>query len=190
MPANPPLTSSAPREPAKQHRSVPKAVREALRLMVYGKVDDPDCRPLGFIEAASEVGLKPDQMRRWLDRSQVRSMLLRERRIFRTAINSGNEGALLRIRDTAKNAMAQIGAIRTLEELGEEDAVRHRSQQQVPGLTINILPALPAPAAPTGPTIDVTPSSAPALEEPAAELLAEAADPEQIVPRPRRLRRP
>jgi hypothetical protein len=170
MPENPPLVAAGPREPTKQQRPIPKAVREAVRLMVYGAIDDPDCRPLGFIEAASEVGLKPDQMRRWLDRSVVRALLLRERRIFRTAINSGNEGALLRIRDTAKNAMAQIGAIRTLEELGEEDAARHgrTGQRETPGVTIRIVnvSAPPAPAA-TG-AIDITPSSVPALDEPSA----------------------
>jgi hypothetical protein len=52
------------------------------------------CRAFTFIEAAHETGIKPDVMRRYLDRPEVRALLLAERRAFRAAICGGNEGAL------------------------------------------------------------------------------------------------
>jgi hypothetical protein len=63
------------------------------------------------------MGIKPDVMRRYLDRPDVRALLLAERRAFRAAICGGNEGALLRVRETAQNGMAVVAAVRALEEL-------------------------------------------------------------------------
>ena len=85
--------------------------------MVYGHPDDADCRAFTFIEAADAMGIKPDVMRRYLDRPDVRALLLAERRAFRAAICGGNEGALLRVRETAQNGMAVVAAVRALEEL-------------------------------------------------------------------------
>jgi hypothetical protein len=85
--------------------------------MVYGHPDDVDCGALTFVEAADATGIKPDVMRRYLDRPEVRALLLAERRAFRTAICGGNEGALLRVRETAQNGMAVVAAVRALEEL-------------------------------------------------------------------------
>jgi hypothetical protein len=116
MPILPPLTSSAGRE-MKRPRPIPPKLREAVGLMVYGHPDDPDCRAFTFIEAAYETGIKPDVMRRYLDRPEVRALLLSERRAFRAAICGGNEGALLRVRETAQNGMAVVAAVRALEEL-------------------------------------------------------------------------
>mgnify|MGYP001477621613 CR=1 FL=1 len=72
------------------------------------------------------------------------------------------------LRYTAANSMARIGAVRALEEIGEEDAARHgRSQQQTqPGVVIRVLNIVAPPAEPTSPTIDITP--APTLDEPPA----------------------
>jgi hypothetical protein len=97
--------------------------------MVYGHPDDPDCRAFTFIEAAHETGIKPDVMRRYLDRPDVRAQLLSERRAFRAAICGGNEGALLRVRETAQNGMAVVAAVRALEEL---ETPRHG-----PSVTVN-----------------------------------------------------
>ena len=116
MPILPPLTSSAGRE-MKRPRPIPPKLREAIGLMVYGHLEDPDCRAFTFIEAAHQMGIKPDVMRRYLDRPEVRALLLAERRAFRTAICGGNKGALLRVRETARNGMAVVAAVRALEEL-------------------------------------------------------------------------
>ena len=129
MPILPPLTSSAGRE-MKRPRPIPPKLREAIGLMVYGHPDDPDCRAFTFIEAAHETGIKPDVMRRYLDRPDVRALPLAERRAFRTAICGGNEGALLRVRETAHNGMAVVAAVRALEEL---ETPRHG-----PGVSVTV----------------------------------------------------
>jgi hypothetical protein len=114
----------------KRPRPIPPKLREAIGLMVYGHPDDPDCRAFTFIEAAHETGIKPDVMRRYLDRPDVRALLLAERRAFRAAICGGNEGALLRVRETAQNGMAVVAAVRALEEL---ETPRHG-----PGVSVTV----------------------------------------------------
>jgi hypothetical protein len=94
----------------KRPQPIPPKLREAIGLMVYGHPDDPDCRAFTFIEAAHETGIKPDVMRRYLDRPEVRALLLAERRAFRAAICGGNEGALLRVRETAHASRGQKSA--------------------------------------------------------------------------------
>jgi hypothetical protein len=81
MPVLPPIRSSATRE-LKRPQPMPAKLREAVCLMVYGHPDDIDCRALSFIEAAQETRIKPDVMRRYLDRPDVRALLLSERRAF------------------------------------------------------------------------------------------------------------
>ena len=79
MPVVAPLASSNPRDREKR-RPVPKPVRDAIVLMVYGRPDDPDGRPVDYIEAGKAAGIKPDIMRRWLDKPAVRALLHSERR--------------------------------------------------------------------------------------------------------------
>jgi hypothetical protein len=153
MPAIAPLTAAGPREPKQRQRPLPPKIRAVCDLMVFGRLNDENCAPLSFIEAAKECGVAPDVMRKWLDRGQARAYLLSQRRIFRAALCSGNELALLDIRQNAANSMARIAAVRALEELHEEGNAR-LEQREKPGITIRILPA-PPPVSP--PTIDITP---------------------------------
>jgi hypothetical protein len=147
MPSNPPLTASGPRE-LKRPRPIPKAVRAAVALMVYGKLDDPDCKPLGFIEAAKLAEIAPDHMRRYLDRAEVRALLRSERRVFRDAICAGNEGALKRIRDTSANGMSVVASVRALEQIDVEAAARPSGNTPSPGIVIRIITPAAAPLPP------------------------------------------
>jgi hypothetical protein len=162
MPAIAPLTAAGSREPRQRQRPLPPKIRAVCDLMVFGRQDDENCAPLSFIDAAKECGVAPDIMRRWLDRGQARKYLLGQRRLFRAAICSGNELALLDIRQNAANSMARIAAVRTLEQLeAEADAPNRNPDREMPGITIRILPASPpmrdvTPAAPN--TIDIVPS--------------------------------
>lgn len=156
MPITQPLAVSGSREP-KRPRPVPKAVRDMLKIMVYGKADDPNCQPLTFIEAAKECGIKPDVARRYLDRADVRSLLMAERRIFRAAICASNEAALERVKRTSANGMCVVAAVRALEHL-EEDETRHRGgPAQTPGMILSIVTHVHQAAAP-----QTIPSPAPA----------------------------
>jgi hypothetical protein len=146
MPINPPLRASGSRE-LKRPRPIPRSVRDAITLMVYGKIEDPDCAPVDFITAAKLSGIKPDVMRRWLDRAPVRALLRSERRAFREAICAGNEAALQRVRDKSANGMVTVAAVRALEQIDEAEPHR-RSVQESPHLTIRIVNVAPVPAPP------------------------------------------
>jgi hypothetical protein len=149
-----PLTAAPLRSLEPRPRAIPKTVRDTITLMVYGRPDDPDCAPLSFIEAAKLAGIKPDQMRRYLDRAEVRALLLSTRRVFRSAICASNEGALLAIRDRAANAMARVAAIKTLEQIDIEDGGRSPPVARTPGITIRIVQQ----TAVAPPMVDVTPT--------------------------------
>ena len=117
MTDNIPIASSGAREPEKRPRPLPRKLRQAIRLMIHGAEDDPGGRPLDFVEAAKIAGIRPALMRSYLDRPMVRSYLLAERRTFRLTVCAGNERALRGVRDTTANAMAQVAAVRALEQL-------------------------------------------------------------------------
>ena len=105
---NPPVTASS-RE-LQRPRPIPRRVRDVITLMVYGRIDDESCAPVDFVEASKLAGIKPDVMRRWLDRAEVRALLLKEWKAFRAAICAGNEQALQRVRDKSPNGMATVAA--------------------------------------------------------------------------------
>jgi hypothetical protein len=166
MPISPPIMSSGSRQPEKRPQPIPRKLRDAISLMVYGRPDDPDCAPLAFIDAAKASGIAPDVMRKYLDRPNVRALLRSQRRAFREAICAGNEGALKRVRDTSQNGMCTVAAVRALEALDGEDAVRSPDAPR-PGVTIvvrqvtepsPVSPAFPQPAH-RGNIIDISPSN-------------------------------
>jgi hypothetical protein len=145
MPITPPILSSGSREPDKRPQPIPRKVRDAIALMVCGRRDDPDCAPLSFIDAAKECGIRPDVMRKYLDRPSVRALLRADRRAFRDAICAGNELALQRIRDRGGNAMAAVAAVRALEQIDSEENIRapaaaqwgsHQDYNAIAGTTV------------------------------------------------------
>lgn len=163
MPVTWPAASAGDPDPRKRKPPIPKKIRDVITLMIYGQPDDEDCTPIGFIEAAKECGVKPDVMRRYLDRGDVRAYLLAERRAFRAAVCGGNELALQRVRDRSPNAMAVVASVRALEQLESEEHAQP-SGGMAAGVVIRLISA-PAAAVLPAPTIDVTPT-APKHDEP------------------------
>jgi hypothetical protein len=155
------MTASGSRE-LKRKRPIPPGVKAMVRLMVYGQSDDPECKPVAFIEAGRQCGIKPDIARRYLDRPEVRALLHAERRVYRSALCAANEGALARVRDTSQNGMCVVHAVRTLEAIHEDDAQRGGSlPRQTPGLLI-VITDRPTPLPqPQSITIDAIPESEP-----------------------------
>jgi hypothetical protein len=144
---HPPLVSSAPRQPEKRPRPPPMSVKTAIKLMVHGGDDGV---PLGLIEAAKAVQLKPPTLRRYFDRPAVIGLLRAERRQFIATLIAGNPAALARIRDTAENSMSQCKAIDLLEGMGDEAAHNRTIMPPSPHLTIVIRqPDRPTPAVTT-----------------------------------------
>jgi hypothetical protein len=101
----------------------------------------------------ASFGLKPFQLRRAFDRGEVRALLRRERAAFREMINSGNELALRSIRNTAANSMAQIAAIRSLEDLQGRE-VAQSGPMQTAGIVIRIVGPEPIEPKPVAPMIE------------------------------------
>jgi hypothetical protein len=153
----PPVTSSGSRSPAKP-RPLPRHVKYMIQLMVGGREDDLDQRPLDFIEAGKVAGIAPDRARRWLDRAETRAFLRTERRAFHDAICAGNEAHLARIRG-GPNAAAAVRAISVLEELDDAEMHPARGAVSSPGLAIVIVDGR-APR-PSATMVDVTPTREP-----------------------------
>lgn len=116
MPKLTPVLASGKRPPLKGNR-IPPPVRLAVQYMVEGTPDAADDAPIDFIEAAKMAGIKPDQMRRWLDVPAVRALIKDSRIAYRTALCAANEQVLGRIRDRADNSMARVRATLALQEM-------------------------------------------------------------------------
>jgi hypothetical protein len=136
---------------------VPAKVQEAWRLMQ----DDPKQT---LQTAAAAVGLNAYKLREALNRPHVRKWVLDERRLQLDAINAGNPEALRRLRDTSENAMAAVGAIKTLEAMKElvDPSVQAGRTGHAPGLVVQICysdgrPPETIGSASAPPLIDVTP---------------------------------
>jgi hypothetical protein len=164
MPDHPPLACSAPREPTKRSRPIPPAIKTAIKLMVRGKDDDPDTKPLNLIDAARAAGVQAFILRRYLDRPAVVALLRSQRRAFRNELCATNEACLADIRANAANSMAKLGAIRTLEELSDAEYTTHRrSEPASPWITINITSPPASPSAPQMKVVEHLPAE-PELE--------------------------
>jgi hypothetical protein len=137
MPTIHPIAASGSRV-AKKPAAIPKNVRAAIVLMVQGRPDDADNKPLDFVEAAQLAGVQGYVVRKWLDRAEGRKFLKAERTAFRDAVCAGNELALKRVRDTSENGMAVIGSVRALEQIDADETPHRGGMVQAPGFVIVI----------------------------------------------------
>ena len=137
---------------------VPAKVKAAWQLI-------QDSPTMTLQAAAAAVGLGTRQLRGALAAPHVKKWILEERRLLLESINASNPEALRRIRDTSENAMAAVGAIKTLEAMKEvidPSAVRAGTHVHSPGLVVQIINGAgevtqTIGAQPPAPMIDVTP---------------------------------
>ena len=132
-----PVLASRP-EPVRAAR-IPEAVKLAITTMVEEGED--------FISAGKRHGVTAQMMRRWLGRAEAITFLRKERSRFRQSACAANEAYLVSIR-AGDNSAAAVHAIRTLEQLADNEVARP-SNAVSPGVTIVIR----APAEPR----DITP---------------------------------
>ena len=129
------------------HRSQPGRIqgklKKALDLMVF--------QGLWFVEASKQVGLLPQAMRKALEKPHVISYLREQKQVFRASVSSQNIFKLADIRDNADNAMAQLGAIKVLEQIDGD--VKANQQSNQPGFVIVIASNAPVSVSKT---IDTT----------------------------------
>ena len=107
---------------------VPEKVRLAITTMVEEGED--------FISAGKRHGVTAQMMRRWLGRAEAIGFLRKERSRFRLSACAANEAYLVSIR-SGDNSAAAVHAIRTLEQLADNEVVRP-SNIVSPGVTIVI----------------------------------------------------
>jgi hypothetical protein len=140
-----PLVASRP-APVRAVR-IPEKVRHAITAMVEEGLD--------FVSAGKQHGVTAQMMRRWLGRAEAIAFLRQARSRFRQSACAANEAYLVAIR-SGDNSAAAVHAIRTLEQLADNEVTRPSNVPQ-PGIQIVIrhAPAEPRPAAPI---VDITPS--------------------------------
>jgi hypothetical protein len=161
--SNHPIAASGPREPAIRPKPIPKAIRRAVELMVWGEADDIDGKPLDLVAAAKAANVQGFILRRYLDRPAVIAYLRAQRRACLAAVSAGNPMVLADIRNNAENQMARVAAARAIEGIEDNEGGR-AAATDTPGIVIRIINSI---AAPTGqPMVDVTPAPATRIEPP------------------------
>jgi hypothetical protein len=143
-PAKPVTLSPAPK-PSRSLRPTGR-LKQALDLMVYGPEEGElaGCA-LSMDAAAREVGLTTRAIRLALDKPHVRTYLNGQKHVFRTSASAANISALVRLRDNSGNAMAQLGAIKTLEQLDDNQPAGAAPQQRA-GMVIVVVREASFPA--------------------------------------------
>jgi hypothetical protein len=107
---------------------------------------------LEFADAARNFKMSAFAMRKALAKPHVQAYLRSERQVLRESLSPRNIHRLREIRDAADN-MPAIQAIRTLEQMGDDQPGAASGASASPGITIRIINTQPSP-----PMIDVTPN--------------------------------
>jgi hypothetical protein len=116
MPTNYPVAASGERPP-KRARPLSAGVKAAVNALVWGVEGDDGRSPVTLGEAAAEGAMRPDTLRRYLHRLDVRALIADEKKAFLAWATSANARALMDIRDTSANDAARVRAVLALEEL-------------------------------------------------------------------------
>jgi hypothetical protein len=116
MPTTYPIATAGERLP-KRARPLAAGVKAAAKLLVWGVEGDEGRRPATLGEAAVAGSMKPDTLRRYLHRLDVRALIADEKKAFLAWATSANAQALMDIRDASANDAARVRAVLALEEL-------------------------------------------------------------------------
>lgn len=133
QPAFPGATRPGRITKAAENRFKPQ-LKAGLDAMVWG-IDDSG--PLEYDDAARSVNMTVRAMRKALERPDVQRYLREQRQVMRAAACASNISHAVQIRNSSKNAMARLGAIRLLEAMDEDGPTGGR--QSSPGLVIQIV---------------------------------------------------
>lgn len=115
---------------------------------------------LDFVSAGRQHGVQAQRMRKWLGRPEAIRFLRAERSRFRQCACAGNEAHLVAIRG-GENSAAAVHAIRTLEQLSDNEIARP-SNAPSPGIVLRVVNLVQDAKA--RPTIDVTPAKLPLID--------------------------
>jgi hypothetical protein len=131
MPTSLPVAASGDRQPKKAPSLAP-AVKAAVKALVWGAagLEGEGRNPATLAEAAAAGGMKPDTLRRYLHRPDVRNLIADERNAYLAWAMGGNAQVLAMIRDFGQNEAARVKAAVHLEEMA---GLRERS-----GIAVNV----------------------------------------------------
>jgi hypothetical protein len=116
MPTSYPIATAGERQP-KRAPSLKHGVKAAVKALVWGLEGEEGRKPATLEEAAAAGSMKPDTLRRWLHRPEVRSEIASEKKALLAWATSANPRALMSIRDNGANDAARVRAAMALEEL-------------------------------------------------------------------------
>lgn len=91
-----------------------------------------------YADACLKAGLPTRTARTALDKPHVIHELRRRKQVFRASISAANIHHLAKLRDSSGNAMAQLGAIKVLEQI-DDDPATAAARSRAPGVVINII---------------------------------------------------
>lgn len=117
MPTTVPTAASGDRTPKRAYLA--PGVKEAVKALVWGAagIEGEGRNPATLAEAAAAGGMKPDTLRRYLHRPDVRNLIADERSSFLQWATSANAQVLAAIRDNGANEAARVKAVVHLEEM-------------------------------------------------------------------------
>jgi hypothetical protein len=129
MPTTYPIATAGGRQP-KRARPLAPGVRAAVTALVWGLEGDEGRKPATLAQAAAAGDMRPDTLRRYLSRADVRNLIADERNGYLAWVTSANAQVLAAIRDLGDNEAARVRAIAFLEEMA---GLRER-----PGVNVNV----------------------------------------------------
>jgi hypothetical protein len=169
MPTTYPIAAAGDRQP-KRAPPLAAGVKAAVKALVWGIDSDEGRRPATLAEAAAAESMRPDTLRRYLHRLDMRALIVDEKKGFLAWATSANAQALTNIRDTSANDAARVRAVLALEEL--ETPRDGRSVSVVVNTAVGLAPIKP------GYVVRLPPDLMPAL--PAGEAPPRSPEPEPL----------
>jgi hypothetical protein len=144
----------APTDKPKRALQVEGKLKAALDLMVFGPQEGENAGlALDLAQACRSVGMRYSSMRKAIEKPHVRQYLSAQKQVFRAAASAQNISYAVKMRADAGNAMAQLGAMKFIEQDAEQSE-RSAASARTPGIVVQIINQGASEAKPVT-TIDV-----------------------------------
>jgi hypothetical protein len=135
---------AGPLDKRRRPRGLTRAIRTAIDCLIFDRCTRAEaCEKAGITERALYLAL---------EKIEVASYWRRQTDVLRKGERAANLHALIRVRDSGKNANASVKAVQVIEQL-DEQAIAHPAGGVQPGLVIQIVQG----GAPRPQPLDVTP---------------------------------
>jgi hypothetical protein len=122
-------------------RRRPRGLTCAIRTAVDAIIFDRCTRA----EACTKAAITERALYLALEKTEVAAYWRRQTDVLRTGERAANLHALVRVRDSERNAAASVKAVQVLEQLSDEAGGRPAGLQQLPGFVIVIGHPTPPP---------------------------------------------